>query len=130
MKKGSLLVIASAMMICSGVFGIITVIFGIVTVIESEPTFPCTYLDSLINDFKGFVVSQSIIIGCLSVFPVIGGVFALKKKYWLITLVFSLSLLPIAFPYGMIIGLFVFILLILSKKEFRDNNLDQSMSHE
>ena len=70
------------------------------TIRESGQAYPGTHLGSLISDFTEMLLFQSGIIGLLSVFPIIDGIFALRKKHFLFALSFSPGMLPIGFPYG------------------------------
>ncbi len=69
------------------------------------------------------ILNTCAIIGCvLSIFPILGGIIAIKKKLWGISLVgsiFGLFTLGIFFTSS-ILSLIALILLIISKKEFQE----------
>lgn len=122
MVAGILLIIAGVLAIMSWIqmlFIDATTIESIVNISEIQQMLPDITPEQIVDLF-----STCAIIGIvISIFPILGGVLALKKKLWGIALVGSIIGL---FSIGMLLtssglSLISLILLIISRKEFETN---------
>ena len=79
------------------------------------------YPDITIEQFLGFIKTCAIIGLIISIFPIMGGILAIKRKMWGISVAFSIiGLLSIGILFTSSIFSFIaIIILFISKKEFQ-----------
>lgn len=121
--------IAGILLIIAGILALIfwiqfllldsTMLESYVDISQLQQLDPSLTIDRIVE-----ILNTCSIIGCiLTIFPILGGILAIKKKLWGISLVgsiFGLFTLGIFFTSS-ILSLIALILLITSKNEFQEN---------
>ena len=128
-KKISKPMIAGILLIIAGVISIMALVpyltiddEGIDDLRENDDDFN-KYAENKTNEeIKNEYLSSGAMGIIISFFPILGGIFALVKKAWLISLVGGLiGILFSAVVVSIILALIAFLLIIFSKKEFQKN---------
>ncbi|MCK5636854.1 MAG: hypothetical protein KAH91_05470, partial [Thermoplasmatales archaeon] len=124
----SMPLIAGILLIVAGVFSLISFITSYLvldlTTIESMgfiTQFQQIYPDMTPEQVLGFVKTCTIVFLIIAIFPILGGILALKKKMWGIALACSIiGLFSIGILFtSSVISLIAMILLIISRNEFQ-----------
>ncbi|MCK5259418.1 MAG: hypothetical protein KAJ69_07835 [Thermoplasmatales archaeon] len=127
-NKSSMPLIAGILLIVAGVFSLISFITSYLvldlTTIESMgfiTQFQQIYPDMTPEQVLGFVKTCTIVFLIIAIFPILGGILALKKKMWGIALACSIiGLFSIGILFtSSVISLIAMILLIISRNEFQ-----------
>ncbi|MCK4365243.1 MAG: hypothetical protein KAW45_04280 [Thermoplasmatales archaeon] len=127
-NKSSMPLIAGILLIVAGVFSLISFITSYLvldlTTIESMgfvTQFQQIYPDMTAEQILGFVRTCTIVFLIIAIFPILGGILALKKKMWGIALACSIiGLFSIGILFtSSVISLIAMILLIISRNEFQ-----------
>jgi len=128
-KKISKPMIAGILLIIAGMISIMALVpyltiddVAIDDLRENDDDFN-KYAENKTNEeIKNEYVSSGTMGIIISFFPILGGIFALVKKGWLISLVGGLiGILFSAVVVSIILALIAFLLIIFSKKEFQQN---------
>lgn len=127
-NKSSIPLIAGILLIVAGVFSLISFITSYLvldlTTIESMgfiTQFQQIYPDMTPEQVLGIVKTCTIVFLIIAIFPILGGILALKKKMWGIALACSIiGLFSIGILFtSSVISLIAMILLIISRNEFQ-----------
>ncbi len=127
-NKNSMPLIAGILLIVAGVFSLISFITSYLALdlatIESMgfvTQFQQIYPTMTSEQVLGFVKTCTIVFLIIAIFPILGGILALKKKMWGIALACSIiGLFSIGILFtSSVISLIAMILLIISRKEFQ-----------
>jgi len=128
-KKISKPLVAGILLIIAGMISIMALVpyltiddAGIDDLRENDDDFN-KYAENKTNEeIKNEYLSSGTIGIIISFFPILGGIFALVKKAWLISLFGGLiGILFSAVVVSIILALIAFLLIIFSKKEFQQN---------
>ena len=128
-KKISKSIVAGILLIIAGMISIVALVpyltiddAAIDDLRENDDDFN-KYAENKTNEeIKNEYVSSGTMGIIISFFPILGGIFALVKKGWLISLVGGLiGILFSAVVISIILALIAFLLIIFSKKEFQQN---------
>jgi len=126
-KEGgsSLPLIAGLLLIIAGVIGVLTwvsVLFIDPSMIESVLNAQGQTLPITADQLQSILMIYSIIGIVLSIVELLGGVMAIKRRLWVVAVVGGVLGLPVIGPLFLstILSFISFVLLILSKKEFKE----------
>lgn len=126
-KTSTMVIIAGILLILAGVISIISWVsilsLDIATIEKfiDISQFQQFNPSITIEEIKGFLTTCSIVGIIIAIFPILGGILALKKKSWAVAMTGSLIGLLTFIPsiFGGVLSFIGLILLILSRKEFQ-----------
>ena len=127
-NKSSMPLIAGILLIVAGVFSLISFItsylvldISTIETMDLVTQFQQIYPDMTSEQVLGIVKTCTIVFLIIAIFPILGGILALKKKMWGIALACSIiGLFSIGILFtSSVISLIAMILLIISRNEFQ-----------
>jgi hypothetical protein len=114
--------VAGILQLISGIAGLI-VVFGLVIAIFITGNFAISGLENVPIFAPALLVGITIPLAIGSILSLIGGIYTIQRKMWILAIIGSVSSIFSSIPLlgGLPVGITSTILVILSKQEFEDH---------